>query len=275
MNINKTFWLGLIAAAALAAAGCGDSGSSDNTGGSGGMPMGMANLTAVHLAPEVPTADSTAVALFVNGEEVTDLGTLSYSQSTGKIPLPAGTYESIGVGLPGGEGPILELENVTLNDGDDVVVVAYRTGDETAPVGFFVFPNSTEGLDAANGRVFVGHGADDPALETVNISTGSADTMDCMTLIPEFGFGTTFPAAGEDNVDLQAATYALGFDVADDACPEVGPVDVTVTANIVSILVAVDEDTADFDGDTGLSAELWAIIPDADDPQPVRTIQTQ
>ena len=34
MNNRKTFWLGIVAAAALAAAGCGDSDS--NTGGSGG-----------------------------------------------------------------------------------------------------------------------------------------------------------------------------------------------------------------------------------------------
>ena len=36
------------------------------------------------------------VAIYVNGDEVTALGTLEYSQSTGKIPLDAGTYDMVG-----------------------------------------------------------------------------------------------------------------------------------------------------------------------------------
>jgi hypothetical protein len=285
--------LGLVAALALAVTGCSDDDNAGGSGGSagaggeggvggeggeggtGGMPAGTANVTAVHLAPEIPSAESTEVALYVNGTEFTDMiggATLEYGQSTGKLEVPATTYDSIGVGLPGGDGPVAELEDVTLNEGDDVVVVAYRTGDEDL-VTFFVFVNSTDGLAEGSGRVFVGHGADDPALDPVNISTGSEDTGDCATLIPEFVFGTTFPAAGDDNVDLPADTYPIGFDVAEDECPEVGPVSVPVTDGVVSILVAVDEDTSDATDGGGLNPELWAIIPDAEDPQPIRTIQ--
>ena len=162
MKNHKNFWLGIVAAAALAALGCGDD-DSGGAAGAGGMPMAMANVTAVHLAPDVPSAESTAVALFVDGAEATDLGTLEYSQSTGKIALPVGTYD-IGIGLPGGEGPLLSLDGVELNDGDDLVVVAYRTNAEL-PVDVFVFVNSTDGLEAGSGRVFVGHGANDSALD--------------------------------------------------------------------------------------------------------------
>jgi len=285
MNNRRYFWLGIVAAAALAATGCSDDGN-NNTGGSGGaagmggaageggtggMPMGTANVTAVHLAPEVPSAESTAVALFVNGEEQTALGTLSYSQSTGKIPLPAGTYD-IGVGLPGGDGPLIQLDAVALADGDDVVAVAYRTNGEI-PVDFLVFVNSTEDLASGDGRVFVGHGANDSALDPVDVSLG--EEPDCSTLIPNFLFGTTAPAEG--GLDLPEGTYQIGFDLTpedDNECADFGPVPVPVTPDVVSILIAVDEDTTDSAEGGDLNPELWAIIPDAEDPQPIRTIQT-
>jgi len=275
MNNRKYFWLGIVAAAALAATGCSDDGN-DNTGGSGGsggMPMETANVTAVHLAPEVPSAESTAVALFVNGEEQTALGTLSYSQSTGKIPLPVGTYD-VGIGLPGGDAPLLQLDDVVLSDGDDIVVVAYRTNNEL-PVDVFVFVNSTEDLEAGQGRVFVGHGANDSALNPVDVSLG--EEPDCSTLLPEFTFQTIAPAEGV--LDLPEGTYQIGFDLTpedDDDCADFGPVAVPVTPDVVSILIAVDEDTTDTADDAmALNPELWAIIPDAEDPQPIRTIQTQ
>jgi hypothetical protein len=238
----------------------------------GGMPAGMANVTAVHLAPEVPSAESTAVALFVDGAEATDLGTLSYSQSTGKIPLPAGTYD-VGIGLPGGDAPLLELTDVDLNDGDDVVVVAYRTNDEL-PVDVFVFVNSTADLAEGQGRVFVGHGANDSALDPVDVSLG--EDPDCSTLLPSFAFGDIEPSEGV--LDLDEGTYSIGFDLTpedENDCADFGPVDVPVTPNVVSILIAVDEDTTDTDDNAeALNPELWAIIPDAEDPQPIRTIQT-
>jgi hypothetical protein len=276
---KKTFWMGTMAALALAVVGCSDdsgsggSGGTAGMGGAGGMDGGTANVTAVHLAPEVPSAESTAVALFVNGAEATDLGTLEYSQSTGKIELPAGTYD-VGIGLPGGDAPLLELEGVELSDGDDLVVVAYRTNGEL-PVDVFVFANSTEGLASGQGRVFVGHGANDSALDPVDVSLG--EEPDCSTLIPGFVFGTTAPDGA--GLDLDEGTYQIGFDLTpedDNDCADFGPVGVPVTPDVVSILVAVDEDTTDTADDAeALNPELWAIIPDAADPQPIRTIQTQ
>ena len=270
---SKSSWLGLVAAAAFGVVGCGDDNGSGGTGGTGGMPMGMANVTAVHLAPDVPSAESTAVALFVNGAEQTALGTLEYSQSTGKIPLPAGTYD-VGIGLPGGAEPLLQLDDVPLADGDDVVVVAYRTNAQL-PVNVFVFVNSTEGLASGEGRVFVGHGANDSALDPVDVSLGVEP--DCSTLIPGFVFETTAPDEGV--LDLPEGTYQIGFDLTPEDtndCADFGPVGVPVTPGVVSILIAVDENTTDTSEDAeALNPELWAIIPDAEDPQPIRTIQTQ
>jgi hypothetical protein len=282
MGKNRSFWVGIVAAAALAVMGCSDDengvAGSGGSGGTGGTPA-TGNVTAVHLAPEVPSELDTAVALFVNGAEQTELGTLEYSQSTGKIALPVGTYESIGVGVPGATDPVVTVGPVDLMEDDDLVVVAYRTGDETL-VDLFVFVNSTAELTMGEGRVFVGHGADEPALNPVNVVTTDAlEPTACTPLIPGFQFGTIKPdlADGDDPLDLAADSVFVAFDL-DDECPPatLGPVEVPVTDDVVSILVAVDEDTADFDGETGLNVELWAIIPDADAPgnQPIRTIQT-
>jgi len=270
MNNRKTFWLGIVAAAALAAMGCGDD-NGDNSGGNGGdagsggsagsggeagmggAPMGEATVYAAHLAPGVPTADDTAVAIYVNGEEVEALGTISYGEGTGRVPLPAPATYDIGIGLAGGDGPLLELEGVMLNDGDDIAAVAYRTNAEL-PVAVFTYNLSTEGLADGSGRVFVSHGANDSLLDPVNISLGA--DPDCSTLIESFAFGATAPGDGEDPLDLPADAYPIGFDVADDACPEVGPVDVPVTADVTSVVVAVDEDTTD----EALDPQLWAIV---------------
>jgi hypothetical protein len=258
---KRSFWFGMLAALAFGLVGCGDdaggSGGTGGTDGTGGATTEMAMVTAVHLAPEVPSTESTEVAIFVDGA---DAGvTLSYGQTTGRIPLDAGTY-AIGIGLPGEDGPLLELEGVELNGGDDLTVVAYRTND-ILPVNLFVFSNGTDSPDMGNGRVFVGHGANDSALDPVNIATSNEDgTAECATLISSFAFGTTFPPDGV--ADLPAGTVNVGFDLTledEDACPQVGPVPVPVTADVVSILVAVDENITDGE----LDPELWGIV-DAD-----------
>lgn len=272
--MNKKMSLMLVMAAAMAfgllgcdsdsegGAGMAGTGGMGGDGGTGGMAADGAMVTAVHLAPEVPSAENSEVAIFVNGA---DAGiSISYGESTGRVPLPAGTYD-IGLGLPGGDAPLLVLEGVELVDGDDLTVVAYRIND-TLPVDVFVFSNSTEGLPAETGRVFVAHGANDPALNPVNISTSNAaGDADCVTLIPDFAFGTTFPENGS-GADLPSGTVNVGFDLTDDmdACPQVGPVPVPVTADVVSILVAVDENTSNEAGQ--LAPELWAIVDASDTP---------
>ena len=288
MMNSKKFWISIVAALAFGLVGCdssssgGAAGSGGGTagsggdagsGGAGGAPAAGASVTAVHLAPEVPSADDTEVAIFVNGAN--SGVTISYGETTGRIPLAAGTYD-LGLGLPDGTEPLLNLPGVQLSDGDDLTVVAYRTNEAPLPVGVFVFSNSTDDLASGSGRAFVGHGANDPALDPVGISLGV--DPDCSTLIPGFEFGTTAPAEGM-LLDLPEGTYQIGFDLTPDDmndCADFGPVGVPVTPNVVSILIAVDENTTDTTEDAqALNPELWAIIPDAEDPQPIRTIQAQ
>ncbi len=230
--------------------GTGGAGGAGGGGGTGGIPMGTATVTAAHFAPEVPAPEDTAVAIYVNGEEVTALGTIEYGQTTGRVELPTpGTYD-IGIGLPGGDGPLLELEDVTLNDGDDIAAAAYRTNDPL-PVALFAYDLSTAGLEAGSGRVFVSHGANAPVLDPVDIIV--TDEGACPPpLLDDLEFGET---RAEGGIDLPATTYNLGFDLNPGDCEAEVPFAAPVTPSVTTVLVAVDEDTG-----AGLAPQVWALV---------------
>jgi hypothetical protein len=108
MNSKKS-WISIVAALAFGLLGCDSSSSSTGSGGAagsgggtvgaggdagaGGAPAAGASVTAVHLAPEVPNGntDDTEVAIFVNGAN--SGVTISYGETTGRIPLATGTYD--------------------------------------------------------------------------------------------------------------------------------------------------------------------------------------
>ena len=230
--------------------GAGGEGGMGGEGGAGGEPAGSASVTAAHFAPEIPSAEDTAVAIYVNGEEVTALGTIEYGETTGRVALPApGTYD-IGIGLPGGDGPLLELSGVELSDGDDIAAAAYRT-NEALPVALFAYNLSTDGLEAGSGRVYVSHGANDPLLNPVDIIV--TDEGACPPpLLDELAFGET---RAEGGIDLPATSYNLGFDLAPGDCTAEVPFVAPVTEAVTSILVAVDEDTG-----PGLAPQVWALV---------------
>ena len=230
--------------------GTGGSGGSGGAGGMGGAPAGTATVTAAHFAPEVPTAEDTAVAIYVNGDEVTALGTIEYGQTTGRVELPAPATYDIGVGLPGGDGPLLQLSGVQLNDGDDIAAAAYRTNDEL-PVALFAYNLSTSGLEGGSGRVFVSHGANDEALNPVDIIV--TDEGACPPpLLDDLAFGETRVEGG---LDLPATTYNLGFDLNPGDCEAEVPFGAPVTEAVTTVLVAVDEDVGE-----GLAPQVWALV---------------
>lgn len=277
MMNRKNIFLSIVTALALGLVGCGDDevaatggtggAGTGGTGGGGGSTTEMAMVTVAHFAPEVPSAMDTNVDIIVSGDADAVIEDLAYGESTGRVELPPGTY-TFAVAVAGETDPVLTIPDVPLAAGTDITVVAYRSGEEApaSPVAVFVFDNSTEGLDSGSGRVFVGHGADDAALDGVNIVTadGLMPTM-CMPLILDFAFGTTAPGAEDPPLDLDVDEVFVAFDL-DDTCPPatLGPLAVPVNDNVVSLLVAVDEDTTD-----GLDVELWAIVDASDAPIPL------
>jgi hypothetical protein len=250
------------------AAGSGGGGA----GGEGGMAIG-ATVTVAHLAPEIPAAESTL--LLVSIDDVDGISstqaTMSYAESTPRMGVPfAGTYD-ISIGVPPLDEPILELAGVELEDGDDLFVVVYRDDTADPPAKVFEIANSTDDLASGSGRVVVAHGASDTALDPVDVIL--TDPGQCPDpLIDQFDFGATF---GQDqNVDLPAGTYNLGFDLDPGDCTAEEKFAAPVNDGVLSILVAVDENTTDTSEDAeALSPEVFAIFPEPDDnPSPIRLI---
>ena len=108
--------------------------------------------------------------------------------------------------------PMVTVGPVVLMEGDDPMVVAYRTGDESL-VDLFVFVDGTADLAISKGRIFVGHRANEPALNPVNVVTTDAlSAQRCNALIPGFEFGTIKPdlPAGDGPLDLLRTRCLLG-----------------------------------------------------------------
>jgi hypothetical protein len=206
------------------------------------------------LAPEIPEAGNTAVDILLDG--VFSGITLTFGQATGFVPLPAGSYE-VGIAPAGSTTPVLTLPLV-LAQGDIVTAVAIRDTEimvTDSPIAVLAFPGSTDDLPDGEGRVFVGHGADDTLLNPV----GVIDATNCPPpIINEFAFATV---AGP--LDLPEVTIPVAFSLrpSDDECAvSAGPLDAPVTPGVVTILVAVDNDVSN----ESLAPAIYALIGDAE-----------
>lgn len=207
-----------------------------------------AQLRIAHLAPEVPSLADTNVDILVNGN--TAITDIEFREATDFIEFPVGDY-TFGIAQAGSDTPVFEF-SATLEPDAILTVVAYRTvaSGAAAPVGVLVFEGSTDGLPMGSGRVIVGHGADDSDLATVDVIV----TDDCPpALIDDFLFGSV-----RGPLDLPAADYNLGIAAVDSCTPAAGPLVASVTADVVTLLVAVDNDVAD----NSLAPAVYAIVDD-------------
>jgi len=122
----------------------------------------------------------------------------------------------------------------------------------------FVVSNATDGLEDGKGRVFVAHGANDSLLNPVDIIL--TDEGACPPpLLDQLEFEQVKPDGG---LDLDEATYNLGFDLNPGDCTAEVSFSAPVTPGVTTIVVAVDEDTTD----ESLSPQVWAIINASDAP---------
>jgi len=232
----------------------GAGGMGGGTGGAGGMPE-PAQVRVAHLATDIPTNDNTAVDIFIDGE-LSPIQDLTFGNSTGFVPLPPGDYE-FGI-APADDSPIFSFP-ATLSSGQIATVVAIRTVNNDSPenpVNVLVFDGSLEGLAAGSGRVLVGHGADNTAITTVDVISTAPDGCP-PALVEDLVFGTV-----QGPLDLPADTYSVGIAVPDSCEAAVGPLMAPVTADVATLLIAVDENTED--GLENLAAAVYAIIGDAD-----------
>ncbi|MDH3728539.1 MAG: DUF4397 domain-containing protein [Myxococcales bacterium] len=254
----------IVAALGFGALGCGDddqagtggtggTGATGGTGGSGGAGGGveMAMVRVAHLAPEVPTAGDTNVDILIDG--ATAIEDLEFAEATDFVELPVGNY-IFGIAVAGDTTPVFEFP-ATLEADAILTVVAYRTvaSGAAAPVGVLVFDGTTNALLAGSGRVLVGHGADDTLLDPVNVITPA----NCPPiLLEDFEFGSQTPTP----LDLPAGDVQLAFQLTSSLGCQVdaGPLVADVTADVVTILVAVDNDVTD----NMLGPAIYAIVDD-------------
>jgi len=209
-----------------------------------------AQVRIAHLAPEVPAAGDTNVDILVNGN--TAITDIEFREATGFVELPVGDY-TFGIAAAGSDTPVFEFP-ATLVPGAILTVVAYRTVASGAddPVGVLVFDGSTDGLSVGSGRVIVGHGADDSLLDPVNV----LNTGDCPPpLLPDFEFGTV-----STPFDLGVAGVNIAFNLPSslECQVDAGPLAAPITDDVVTLLVAVDNDV----NDVSLAPAVYAIIGD-------------
>lgn len=258
MKKNYQILVSFVAAFAIGIVGCdsssngggtGGSGGTAGTGGSGGMPSEMAMVRAAHLAPGVPSAEDTAVDILVNGEASGI--TLEFGESSAFVELPPGEY-TFGIAAAGSTDSVLDIGPVTLMAGDVLNAVAYRdeASDAPVPVEAFAIPGVNT-APAGSGTVYVAHGADDMALDPVDI----IDTVPgaCPDpILDDFAFGTV-----TDALPIPASTLNIGFSLSstEDCSVDAGPLAAPVTADEVTILIAVDTDTT-----AGVTPAVYALL---------------
>lgn len=256
MKNYKTFWLGIVAAAALAAVGCGDDGTpagsggtagSGGSGGSGGAGE-MAMVRVAHLATDLPTAENTAVDVTVDGAVAVE--GLTFEQSTGFVSLAAGEH-TFGVNVAGTDTEVFSITTTLPADSiSTVVAIASVNVDTDAqnPLNVLLFSGDLTDLPAGSGRVLVGHGFDAVAFEIVDVIL-PATCADDGALVEDLEFATV-----RDVADLPADEYVIALAAPDSCDPAVGPLTAPVTEDVATLLIAA----ADASG----NPQVYAIIGD-------------
>jgi hypothetical protein len=192
----SVFFLGL-ALVGSGIAGCGDDDPIETTKKS--------YIRVTHLSPDAPGVD-----VFVNGETrvIQDLG---FSESTGYLEVDEGTY-SFNVSAAGSSAmdSVLDIENITLSGDKYYTAVAY---DALGSIKALALEDDFTGLDNDKIRVRAIHTASGVGqVDIWNIPT----TGDPSPLYENVDFGVV-----GDSFDLPAGAYTLGFDIDNDATPDV------------------------------------------------------
>ncbi len=189
-----------VAAFSVSAMGCGDD------EGITSIQEDPAELRAIHLSPDAPGVD-----VFLNAGSQAAVTNLEFEQGTGFLEVDAGTYQ-IDVAPTGtsANDAVLSVPGLQLSPGTSYTAVAYNTLGDIAALALV---DDFSGLANGNIRVRAVHTAS---------AVGQVDIWN----IPQSGSpailyeNVDFGVAG-GYLDLPAGAYTLGFDVDNDANPDV------------------------------------------------------
>ncbi|NMB73561.1 MAG: DUF4397 domain-containing protein [Myxococcales bacterium] len=188
-------FLSVIVASALMLSSCG----SDD-----GVPQfGKASVRALHLSPDAPAVD-----VFLG--ETAGAEDLTFGNGSSYVEVSAGSYDvSISPAGQGKGASVLTVKGIPFAEGKSYTAFAF---DRLSMLKAGVIEDREDGMNSGSIRVRAIHAAAGVGqVDIWNIpSTGSPSA-----LIEDFEFGAVGP-----DLDLPAGAYTLGFDVDNDAKPD-------------------------------------------------------
>lgn len=195
--------LGTIGLSLVFASGCG----SDAEVREFDSPTGSSSssIRVLHLSADAPSVD-----VYVNGADKAVSG-LAFAEGTAFLEVPSGTY-SFNIAPEGtsASSSVLDIEGISLESGESYTAVAF---DEVSNLQALALLEDFSEVPSGQIRVRAIH---------VASGVGEVDIWN----VPESGSpaplyeNVPFGAVGE-YLELPAAAYTVGFDVNDDAVPDV------------------------------------------------------
>ncbi|MDX9723462.1 MAG: DUF4397 domain-containing protein [Myxococcota bacterium] len=193
--------------------------------------VAAAKISVIHLSPDAPDVD-----IFVNDGATAAVTALAFPESTGYIDLPVGVYQFDVAPTGAGIGSaVISLDDAELRSGTRATAIAF---DFVAELKSAVMLTSTWGLDDGAIRVRAIHAA--AGVGEVDIWNVS-DAGNPAPLFVDFGFGEL-----SEQVDIPAGAYSLGFDVDNDANPDLVFSLPALDAGTVADIFAVNGDGSVF-----------------------------
>jgi hypothetical protein len=200
MSISKSSWM-VVAGVTLVLAGCAD----DEVVVASAPQAQMASVRVVHLSPDAPSVD-----IYANGADRV-VADLAFGEESGVLDVPAGSYDfNVAPAGTSVDASVLDINGIALDMGKSYTAAAFG---EVANITAIAIEDDFEDIADGNIRVRAIHAADGVGQVDIWNITDPANPSPMYTDV-DFG------AAG-DAIDVPAAAYTIGFDVDDDAVPDV------------------------------------------------------
>jgi hypothetical protein len=169
------------------------------------MVQDFSRIRVLHLSPDAPAVD-----VWVDGALLA-VEDLAFPEGTDYLDIESGTYDfQVAPADTAADQAVLQIDGLMLEPDKDYTAIAY---DALADIKALAIEDDTSGLAAGDIRVRAIH---------VAAGVGQVDIWN----LPEMGDpaplyeNVDFGAVG-NYIDLPAGAYTLGFDVDDDAAPDV------------------------------------------------------
>ncbi len=171
-------------------------------------PPENANIRVLHLSGDAPPVD-----VFVNDGQMPAVAGLAFPNGTPYVQLPAGQYDfAVSASGSPSSAAVLRVDNATLTANTSTTVAAFDR--LAAPIRALALADDRTPPASGNIRIRAIHAAPDVGeVDIWNVTPGT-------TPAPIYE-NVPFGAAG-NALELPAAAYRIGFDVDNDANPDLG-----------------------------------------------------